>query len=146
MQSTSSPKEFKTILVVDDDRDLRKMLVLSLEARLPVRVLSASHGSTAIHLACQETPDLILIDIVMPDVDGLEITRRLKADPVTRDIPVIAVTSLCQEPGVPEKAAAAGCLRCLDKAHVMESLSELTGLISSTVNEGERGEEVRERT
>ena len=81
------------ILVVDDIEANVKLL----EARLTAEyyeVLTASDGPTALALAASEKPDIVLLDVMMPGMDGFETCRRLKADPVTRHIPVVLVTAL----------------------------------------------------
>lgn len=80
-----------TILVVDD-----APANLSLISRLlcdSYTVKAVNHGSKALKIASEEPPNLILLDIMMPDMDGYEVCRRLKADPLTRNIPVIFLTS-----------------------------------------------------
>lgn len=71
-------------------------------------VLSVSDAEAGLTLARDERPDLILMDIQLPGMDGLEATALLKADPVTRDIPVIALTALAMK-GDEERIRAAGC-------------------------------------
>jgi two-component system cell cycle response regulator len=81
------------ILVVDDVEPNVRLL----EAKLTLEyyeVLTAMDGATAIEVASAERPDIILLDVMMPGMDGFETCRRLKADPVTRHIPVILVTAL----------------------------------------------------
>ena len=83
----------KHILLVDDDRDIREVASLSLEAIGGWKVSSASGGSQGVELARSERPDVILLDVMMPDVDGPATVQRLQADPQTRDIPVIFLTA-----------------------------------------------------
>lgn len=81
------------ILVVDDVEPNVRLL----EAKLTLeyyQVLTACDGATALVIAAEERPDLILLDVMMPGMDGFETCRRLKADPVTRHIPVVLVTAL----------------------------------------------------
>src|SRR5579864_7553641 len=81
------------ILVVDDV----ELNVKLLEAKLAneyFEVISAYDGPTALTLADAELPDIILLDVMMPRMDGFEVCRRLKADPRTADIPVVMVTAL----------------------------------------------------
>ena len=81
------------ILVVDDIEANVKLL----EARLTAEyyeVLTASDGPTALALAASEKPDIVLLDVMMPGMDGFEVCRRLKDDPLTRHIPVVLVTAL----------------------------------------------------
>lgn len=86
----------KHILLVDDDHDIREVAALSLEEIGGWRVSSASGGGEGIAMACAERPDAILLDVMMPDVDGPATFRRLQADPGTRDIPVILLTAKAQ--------------------------------------------------
>lgn len=83
----------KHILLVDDDRDIREVATLSLEAIGGWRVSSASGGSQGVELARSERPDVILLDVMMPDIDGPATVQRLREDPDTRDIPVIFLTA-----------------------------------------------------
>jgi two-component system cell cycle response regulator len=81
------------ILVVDDVEPNVRLL----EAKLTIEyyeVLTACDGATALQIASDERPDIILLDVMMPGMDGFETCRRLKADPVTRHIPVVLVTAL----------------------------------------------------
>lgn len=71
-------------------------------------VLKASDAETGVALAGKEQPDLVLMDIQLPGMDGLKATGLLKADPLTRDIPVIALTALAMK-GDEERIRAAGC-------------------------------------
>ena len=81
----------KTVLLVDDDANIRKMTSVRLE-REGYRVLTASSGEQGLMLALAERPDVILLDIAMPGMDGREVFARLKADASTKDIPVILLT------------------------------------------------------
>lgn len=81
------------ILVVDDILPNVKLLEAKLSAEY-FDVLTASDGPTAIEIAANETPDLVLLDVMMPEMDGFEVCRRLRADPKTRHIPVVMVTAL----------------------------------------------------
>jgi diguanylate cyclase (GGDEF)-like protein len=83
------------VLVVDDDPDLREMMTLVLEPTY--EVLSAADGEESLVLARAERPDLILMDQFMPRLDGLGALERLRADPVTEEIPVILVSARADE-------------------------------------------------
>jgi putative two-component system response regulator len=85
----------ETVLVVDDFRTNIEFLRDFLE--VDYRVLSANNGQEAIAAATEERPDIILLDVMMPGLDGYEVCRRLKADPRTRNIPIIFVTALGEE-------------------------------------------------
>jgi CheY-like chemotaxis protein len=84
-----------TILLAEDHPDSREALGALLEA-FGFRVLLAEDGAEAIELARRARPDLILMDVMMPAVDGLEATRRLRDFPETRHIPIITLTALDQ--------------------------------------------------
>ena len=81
----------ETILIVDDDTNIRKMTSVRLE-REGYKVLAASHGDEGLALARAQHPQAILLDIVMPGMDGREVLRQLQADPATQGIPVILLT------------------------------------------------------
>ena len=85
------PSVNPTILVVDDAP--ANLSLISGLLRDSYIVKAVNHGSKALKIASEEPPDLILLDIMMPDMDGYEVCRRLKADPQTRQIPVIFLTS-----------------------------------------------------
>ncbi len=80
------------ILVVDDDIDSLKLISLLLQ-RQGYEVTAASNGTQAIARAAAERPDLIILDVMMPDLDGYEICRRLRANPITQPIPIIMFTA-----------------------------------------------------
>src|SRR2546430_17181080 len=84
------------------------MLKMRLELLDGFEVMTAEDGERGCAMALSERPDIILMDLEMPGVDGWEATRRLKADPKTRDIPVIALSAHALA-GSREKALAAGC-------------------------------------
>ncbi len=84
-----------TVLVVDDEPANSRLLAEYL-AEAGLTVLTASSGLKAIELAQQQLPDLILLDVVMPGIDGFETCRRLKAEEATMDIPIIFATSLAR--------------------------------------------------
>jgi CheY-like chemotaxis protein len=95
------------ILVVEDNEMNRDMLSRRLQ-RKEYEVLLARDGRQGIAMAQSENPDLILLDLSLPEIDGWEATRYLKADPATRHIPVIALTAHAMA-WDREKAFEAGC-------------------------------------
>jgi len=97
----------KRILVVEDQEDLRGVLRTLLTGS-GYEMLEAVDGETGVARAKSDRPDLILMDIQMPVLDGYEATRRIKADPDLAATPVIAVSSYAMK-GDEEKARAAGC-------------------------------------
>jgi CheY-like chemotaxis protein len=96
------------VLYVEDNDDNVFMLKMRLELLGDFEVLTAEDGEKGCAMAVSERPDIILMDLEMPVVDGWEATRRLKGDPQTRDIPVIALSAHALA-GEREKALAAGC-------------------------------------
>jgi CheY-like chemotaxis protein len=95
------------ILYVEDNDDNVYMLKNRL-ARAGFTVIIASDGTHGIAMAASERPDLILMDLTLPDMDGEEVTRRIKADPATKGIPIIALTANAMISDR-DKALAAGC-------------------------------------
>jgi two-component system cell cycle response regulator DivK len=95
------------ILVVEDQPDNQRIL-RDLLSHAGYALVEATNGLDGVTLAGAERPDLILMDIQLPGVDGYEATRRIKADPSLRSIPIIAVTSYALS-GDEVKARAAGC-------------------------------------
>jgi two-component system, cell cycle response regulator DivK len=96
------------ILYVEDNDDNAFMLKMRLELLGEFEVLVAEDGEKGCATALAERPDLILMDLEMPVVDGWEATRRLKSEAATRDIPIIALSAHALA-GTREKALAAGC-------------------------------------
>lgn len=113
------------ILVADDDFDNRTIAAESLES-LGYRVLQATNGLETIAAAGRETPDLILLDLSMPKLDGWETVKRLKALPQTAKIPVIAFTAHAMI-GDEKKAKAAGCDDYLTKPCPPKKIAEKAG-------------------
>ena len=84
------------ILVVDDEEDIRELVELNL-SREGYSVLTCETGEQALEQAAKEMPDLIVLDLMLPGIDGLEVCRRLKADPKTRRIAVVMLTAKGEE-------------------------------------------------
>jgi len=97
----------KCILVVEDQEDLRGVL-RDLLSGSGYSVIEAADGGAGVAMAKSDRPDLILMDIQMPVIDGYEATRQIKADPDLKPIPIVAVSSFAMK-GDEEKARAAGC-------------------------------------
>lgn len=102
------------LLCADDEPDIRTILelALSLDPRIEAEILPS--GLALIERARLAPPDAILLDAMMPDVDGYETCRRLKADPLTRDIPVVFLTARAQR-GDQDSALEVGAIACLTK-------------------------------
>ena len=84
------------VLLIDDEEDIRKIGRLSLEAVGRFETLVACDAASGLALAASEAPDLILMDMMMPNMDGLAELGRLQADPVLRGIPVVFMTAKVQ--------------------------------------------------
>jgi two-component system cell cycle response regulator DivK len=96
------------VLYVEDNDDNIYMLKMRLELLGDFEVLTAKDGEKGCEMALSDRPDIILMDLEMPVIDGWEATRRLKGNPQTRDIPVIVLSAHALA-GEREKAIAAGC-------------------------------------
>jgi len=103
----------KKILLVEDNPVNRRLAEFLLRSQ-GYQVRAATNAQEAFDTIKAERPDLILMDVQLPGMDGLEATRKLKAEPTTRDIPVVAVTSYAMK-GDREKALAAGCAGYITK-------------------------------
>lgn len=86
----------QTVLIVDDSADLRELVRLTI-ARGPYRILEAADGEEALAAAAADRPDLILLDVELPKLDGFAVCRRLKGDAATRSIKVLMLTAAVQD-------------------------------------------------
>ena len=119
------PSEAPLILLVDDDSDNRAIYRQYLEWK-GFRVVEATDGLQALEQAAAVTPAAIVLDLRLPRLDGWEALRRLKADPATRHIPVLALTAHAFAVDA-EQAKAAGCDRFLTKPCLPEDLARAIG-------------------
>lgn len=117
--------EDKTILVIEDT-PMNMELVTDLLRLNGCHVLQAETAELGIDLARTHHPDLVLMDISLPGIDGLEATRILRQDPLTRDLPVVALTAHAMK-GDDEQALEAGCIgyitKPIDTSRFVEILS-----------------------
>lgn len=122
------------ILLVEDNETIRNAFAILLEDS-GYRISQAGSGREALERAAADLPDLILMDLGLPDTNGLDVTRQLKADPTTRDTVVVAITGRALET---DQAAclAAGCAGYLAKPI---DTSELLRRIPEFLKEGVRG-------
>ena len=97
----------KRVLLVEDNPPTADVLELELK-HLGYEVKVAKNGLEAVKMAVSEPPDLVVMDILLPELDGLEATRQIRENPATRDIPILAATAKAM-PGDKEKCLAAGC-------------------------------------
>lgn len=103
----------KKILIVEDNEQNRYLIQYMLE-KSGYGVVMATSGGEAVAMAVREKPDLILMDIQLPDMDGLEVTRMIRASEADGRIPIVVVTSFAMT-GDREKAMAAGCTGYIEK-------------------------------
>ena len=103
----------KKILIVEDNEQNLYLMQYMLE-KTGYSVVVARTGGEGVAMAVKERPDLILMDIQLPDMDGLEVTRRIRASEADDQIPIVAVTSFAMA-GDREKALAAGCTGYIEK-------------------------------
>ncbi|MGZ4281630.1 MAG: response regulator transcription factor [Gaiellaceae bacterium] len=94
--ATPARNAAKRVLVVDDESSIRMLCRVNLTAS-GIEVLEAGNGRDAVELIRQEKPDLVLLDVMMPDLDGWEVARQLAADPKTREIPIVFLTARAGE-------------------------------------------------
>ena len=124
---TKNEAAHNTILIVDDVSDNRILMSLSLQD-MGYRVLTASNGEEAVTVALVARPDLILMDIAMPQLDGLGATRQLRTHPELRDMPIIAVTAF-DTSGFQKAAFDAGFDGYLTKPFDFERLHRLIAML-----------------
>jgi CheY-like chemotaxis protein len=112
-----------TILVVEDYEDTSLAMRLALEDR-GYRILEAADGAQAVEVAARERPDIILMDLQLPVLDGLAATERIRADPELSEVIIVAVTAH-QEADYRARALAAGCNAFVTKPIDFEWLNDL---------------------
>ncbi len=114
----------KTILVVDDEQDVLFLLEKRLRAE-GYDVLTADNGLDAIRLIKSKHPDVIILDVVLPDVDGGAVASKLRGDPRTREIPIIFLTGLISKEEEQRYGQRVGNNITLSKPYDMEVLVEI---------------------
>ncbi|MEX1129263.1 MAG: response regulator [Vicinamibacterales bacterium] len=119
-----------SVLLVEDDQDGRQMYAFWL-TEAGFRVDQAHNGFQALERALESVPDIVVTDLNIPGIDGFELTRRLKLDPRTSRVPVLAVTGYAAFAADPGRAQRAGCDVVLEKPCTPE---ELESTIRSLIN------------
>jgi CheY-like chemotaxis protein len=121
--------EIRKVLLAEDEEDIRKVAQMSLQFRSGWKVSLASNGEECLAQAAEDPPDLILLDCMMPKLDGYETCRRLKQDPSLRHIPVIFLTAKAQETEV-KKGLSLGAVGYLIKPfNPMSLASEISQIL-----------------
>ena len=110
------------ILVIEDNDDNRDILRHQLEY-LGYEVVEAADGLEGLKQAEKEKPDLVIVDIMMPGIDGREVTRRLRADSKTKELPILAATVLFHTEDI-HSCLTAGCNDVLTKPFTLQQLKE----------------------
>lgn len=121
-----SPQVEKKILVVEDDKGLRRAITFMLE-QVGHKVILAEDGEVALRMVESEMPNLILLDLIIPKVNGFEVLRRLKGDARTKDIPVVCFSNLSQE-NDKEQVLGMGAVEFVMKADV--SVDQVLGIVT----------------
>jgi len=124
-----------TVLLVDDHPQNLELLEIYMEDLPEVRVVTATNGLEAMARVAEESPDLILLDIMMPKMSGFEVCKRIKSDPKTRDIIVVMVTALNETSDI-ERAAECGTDDYISKPIERKAL---VGLVRSLLTARARG-------
>ena len=115
-------KEEKTILVVDDEEDILKILDLRLRY-LGYKTVLTSSGEKALQVLAKKKVDLIILDIMMPDTDGISVLLKLKSNPETKDIPVLMLSAIHQEEEI-RLAKTLGALDYIKKPFSSDEIKE----------------------
>ena len=116
------------VLIVEDHADTREMLRILLNM-MGCRVIEAEDGEQAMSVAEKGHPDLILLDVKMPLLDGMTVTRLIRSHPILNGVPIVLITGL-GTPQLHREAFVAGCNDCLTKPLDFERLQELIKLLA----------------
>ena len=112
----------KKILLVDDEGNFCKLLKLNLEKRGPFEVLTTTNPNDVIKLATENKPDLILLDILMPEMDGMTVAAALRSNKDTKDVAIAFLTALANEEDVRDMKGRAGDNYVFSKLGTTEEL------------------------
>lgn len=112
------------VLAVDDNLDNLTLMEYQVSMTVSCAVMTAATGRAALHLAQHRLPDLILLDILLPDLNGIEVVRKLRQTPATAKIPIIALTALARDEER-DRILSAGCDDYLSKPYDLNDLEAL---------------------
>ncbi|RYX80625.1 response regulator [bacterium] len=124
------------VLIVDDYADNRLVLKILLQL-WGTFVLEAGNGLEAVEVVRRELPQLVLMDLSMPLMDGFEATRLLKSTPDTMHIPIVAISAHCSDPRVCAQALAAGCVDCIGKPMDLKKVEALLRTFTQSATKSE---------
>ena len=119
----------KKVLIIDDEDNVRRLVAVTL-AGGDYEVLQARDGVEALEIARRERPVLVLLDVMMPGPDGIEVCRRIKADPALRGATVVMLTAQAQT-AVERRASAAGCDLYLTKPFSPIQIADLVRTVTA---------------
>lgn len=112
----------KKVLIIDDEEFFCRAIKKALESRSAFHVLTATRGDDGIRLAKTQKPDIILLDIMMPDVDGNDVAKELSESPITASIPVLFVTALISREEVRKSGGVIGGRNFIAKPVIIDEL------------------------
>ncbi len=118
----------KQILVIDDEEDIRELLQIALEMSTDWQILTAASGSEGVASALQNQPDAMIIDVMMPEMDGPTTVQRLRQHPATQEIPIIFLTAQTQatkQPCYTELGIKAVLSKLIDPTHFADQVAEI---------------------
>jgi CheY-like chemotaxis protein len=125
------------VLLVEDDPDIRLVTKLLLETHYNARVIESADGTDALKLAEEEQPSLILMDLILPNTTGFDISRIIHFNNSTHHIPIILVSDRCWDVKIQQRARESGCIGWIDKSHLVDQLpSRVATILGESVTGG----------
>jgi two-component system alkaline phosphatase synthesis response regulator PhoP/two-component system response regulator VicR len=137
--AAAMPEDKKKILVVDDERHIVRLVQVNLE-KAGYEVVTASDGVEALEKVPAENPDMIVLDVMMPRMNGFDVLKKLQADPATQEIPVIMLTAKAQDADI-FKGWSSGVSSYLTKPFNPMELLVFVQRIFQSLEEGDEEEE-----
>ena len=126
----------KKVLIVEDEPEIQEVERMVVEDLLGCEVTLASTGEEALDMAAKAPPDLVVLDLILPGIDGFAVASQMRAQPKFDGIPILALSGLTRDEDK-EKARAAGCDDVLDKPFDLDALVEkIEGLVGSCSTTG----------